>query len=292
MRLLVQAARAAVMAIATSASSLAAAAPVQIVAAENFYGDIAAQIGGARVAVHSILNNPQQDPHMFEASPSVARALTHAQLVIYNGAGYDPWMDKILSATPRQERRIIVASQLMETPPSANPHLWYDPRTMPKVAGAITDALSGLDPEGRPTYQGNLAHVLRALDELQHTISALRTRHAGIPVTATEPVCGYLSDALGFTMRNQALQLAVMNDTEPSPSQIRAFEDDLKTGQVKLLFYNSQEEDSFTKRVKHIAEEQHVPIVGVTETMPDGLTFQSWLRGQLSDIAAKLGDHP
>ncbi|MGS1118433.1 metal ABC transporter solute-binding protein, Zn/Mn family [Castellaniella sp. UC4442_H9] len=292
MRLLVQAARAAVMAIATSAGSLAAAAPVQIVAAENFYGDIAAQIGGPRVAVHSILNNPQQDPHMFEASPSVARALTHAHLVIYNGAGYDPWMDKILSATPGQERRIIVASQLMETPPGANPHLWYDPRTMPKVATAITDALSGLDPEGRPTYQGNLAHVLRALDELQHTISALRTRHAGIPVTATEPVCGYLSDALGFTMRNQALQLAVMNDTEPSPSQIRAFEDDLKTGQVKLLFYNSQEEDSFTKRVKHIAEEHHVPIVGVTETMPDGLTFQSWLRGQLSDIAAKLGDHP
>lgn len=291
MRLFAKIALATTMLVA-AASSLAASLPVQIVAAENFYGDIASQIGGARVKVQSILNNPEQDPHMFEASPSVARALTHARLVIHNGADYDPWMTKLLAAAPVQGRRTLMASQLLGTPPGANPHLWYDPRTMPKVAIAIASELSAIDPEGRAGYQDNLAQVLQALDQLRHTIASIRARHAGTPVTATEPVFGYMADALGFTMRNQPLQLAVMNDTEPSPSQIRAFENDLKTGQVRLLFYNGQEEDSFTKRVKDIAEEHHIPIVGVTETMPEGLHFQTWIGRQLSDIEARLASQP
>ncbi|MGE4452251.1 metal ABC transporter solute-binding protein, Zn/Mn family [Castellaniella sp.] len=272
---------------AVSAGSMAAT-PVPIVAAENFYGDIAAQIGGARVTVQSILNNPDQDPHMFEASPSIARALTHARLVVYNGADYDPWMEKLLKASPVQGRRTVVAAELLGTQAGANPHLWYDPAAMPAVASAIARHLGEIDPEGRETYQANLAKVARSLEQLQQTITAIRTRHAGTPVTATEPVFGYMSDALGFTMRNAAFQLAVMNDTEPSASQIRAFEDDLKTGQVKILFYNSQEEDSFTKRVLRIAREHRVPIVGVTETMPEGMHFQGWVAGQLSDIETKL----
>jgi zinc/manganese transport system substrate-binding protein len=278
--------------IAVSASNAAAAEPVRIVAAENFYGDIAAQIGGARVTVQSILSNPDQDPHMFEASPSIARALTHAQLVVYNGADYDPWMDKLLKASPVQERRTVVAAELLGTQEGANPHLWYDPAAMPAVATAIARQLGEIDPEGRAAYQANLAKVSRSLDQLRQTIATIRARHAGTPVTATEPVFGYMSDALGFTMRNEAFQLAVMNDTEPSASQIRAFEDDLKTRQVKILFYNSQEEDSFTQRVLRIAQEHHVPIVGVTETMPEGMHFQAWVAGQLSDIQAKLAAQP
>jgi zinc/manganese transport system substrate-binding protein len=278
--------------IAVSASNAAAAEPVRIVAAENFYGDIAAQIGGARVTVQSILSNPDQDPHMFEASPSIARALTHAQLVVYNGADYDPWMDKLLKASPVQERRTVVAAELLGTQEGANPHLWYDPAAMPAAATAIARHLGEIDPEGRAAYQANLAKVSRSLDQLRQTIAAIRARHAGTPVTATEPVFGYMSDALGFTMRNEAFQLAVMNDTEPSASQIRAFEDDLKTGQVKILFYNSQEEDSFTQRVLRIAREHQVPIVGVTETMPEGMHFQAWVAGQLSDIEAKLAAQP
>lgn len=292
MRLFTKIAVATTMLVAATAGSLAASLPIRIVAAENFYGDIASQIGGARVAVQSILNNPEQDPHMFEASPSVARALAHAQLVIHNGADYDPWMTKLLAAATAQDRRTIVASQILGTPPGANPHLWYDPQTMPKVAIAIASELSAIDPEGRTRYQDNLTQVLQALEQLQHTIASLRTHYAGTAVTATEPVFGLMADALGFTMRNQALQLAVMNNTEPSPSQIRAFENDLKTGQVRILFYNSQEEDSFTKRVKGIAEEHHVPVVGVTETMPAGLHFQSWIGRQLSDIQAKLASQP
>lgn len=269
-----------------------AATPVPIVAAENFYGDIAAQIGGARVTVQSILNNPEQDPHMFEASPSIARALAHARLVVYNGADYDPWMDKLLKASPVPARQTVVAAELLGTKAGANPHLWYDPAAMPAVAAAIARHLGEIDPEGRDAYQANLAKVSRSLDQLRQTIATIRARHAGTPVTATEPVFGYMSDALGFTMRNAAFQLAIMNDTEPGASQIRAFEDDLKTGQVKILFYNSQEEDSFTQRVLRIAQEHKVPIVGVTETMPEGMHFQAWVAGQLSDIETKLAAQP
>ncbi|CAM5222358.1 Manganese ABC transporter substrate-binding lipoprotein [Castellaniella defragrans] len=280
------------MLLVVPAQGLAAQDPVRIVAAENFYGDIAAQIGGSRVTVQNILNNPEQDPHLFEASPSIARALTHAQIVIYNGADYDPWMDKLLASAPAPQRHVVVASTLMRTRPGANPHLWYNPATMPAVATAIAQNLGTIDPEGKAFYQDNLARVSRSLEDLQHEIAALRARYAGTPVAATEPVVGYLSDALGFTMRNRAFQLAIMNDTEPSASQIQAFEDDLRTNQVKLLFYNRQEEDSFTKRVKRIAGEHHVPIVGVTETMPEGAHFQSWVAGQLSDIQAKLAAQP
>lgn len=266
----------------------AVAQPVQIVAAENVYGDIAAQIGGARVSVQSILNNPDQDPHLFEASPSVARALSNAQLVIYNGIGYDPWVDKLLAAAPASGRRVIAADKLTHASPDANPHLWYNPAVMPAVADAITRDLIALDPQGAGVYEHNHTKLAQALAQLDHEIAAIRTRHAGIAVTATEPVFNDMARALGFVMRNEALQLAIMNETEPSASQIQAFENDLRTGQVRLLFYNDQEENTFTRRVKRIAQEHHVPIVRVTETMPSNVHFQAWIGAQLSAITTQL----
>jgi len=126
-----------------------AAAPVHategqiaVVAAENFYGDIARQIGGDRVAVVSIMNNPDQDPHLFETTPSIVRQLAAAQIVILNGANYDLWMDKLLAATPRTGRTVIGAAQLTGRKPGDNPHLWYDPVTMPAVATALAEALA------------------------------------------------------------------------------------------------------------------------------------------------------
>ena len=118
-----------------------AADRIAVVAAENFYGDIARQIGGERVAVVSIMNNPEQDPHLFETTPAVVRQLAGAQIVILNGANYDPWMDKLLAAVPRPDRTVISAAQLTGRKPGDNPHLWYDPVTMPAVATALAEAL-------------------------------------------------------------------------------------------------------------------------------------------------------
>ena len=133
------------LAFGAAAPAHAAEGQIAVVAAENFYGDIARQIGGDRVAVVSIMNNPDQDPHLFETTPSIVRQLAAAQIVIINGANYDPWMDKLLAATPRTGRMVISAAQLTGRKPGDNPHLWYDPVTMPAVATALAEALAKAD---------------------------------------------------------------------------------------------------------------------------------------------------
>src|SRR6266404_1690460 len=185
-----------------AAGKSAEADAVPVVAAENFYGDLVQQLGGSQVAVTSILSNPDQDPHLFEASPSTARALSGAKLVVLNGADYDPWMEKLLTATPAVERQIIVVADLMGVKSGDNPHLWYKPDTMPTAAKAITAALVKLDGAHAADYQSRLANFLGSLQPLSAKISAMKTAYSGRPVTATEPVFGYMAEALGLEMRN------------------------------------------------------------------------------------------
>ncbi|SHI18698.1 metal ABC transporter solute-binding protein, Zn/Mn family [Pollutimonas bauzanensis] len=260
----------------------AASQPVNIVAAENFYGDIAEQLGGPHVRVTSILSKPDQDPHLFEASVSTAKALSGARLVIYNGIDYDPWMDKLLAAAKAPGRKTIVAAQLLGRKAGDNPHLWYDPATMPAVAKAIAAELEIADPANKADYRRRLQDVLASLQPLNEKIQAIRAQYAGAPVTATEPVFGYMAEALGLAMRNGEFQLAVMNDTEPSARQIAAFENDLKTAQVKILFYNKQVSDQAAERARRIALDHKVSVVGVTETKPAGKSYQEWMLDQLA----------
>jgi zinc/manganese transport system substrate-binding protein len=277
---------AALLLILPVAPAARAAVPIAVVAAENFYGDVAQQIGGPQVAVTSILSNPDEDPHLFEASPSVARAIAAARVVIYNGADYDPWIEKLLGAIAGHGRVAIDAASLIGRKPGDNPHLWYDPATMPAVAKALAGALTQRDPAHRVEYQRRLAHFLQSLRPRDSRIAALRARLAGTPVTATEPVFGYLLAALGMVDRNQRFQLAVMNNTEPSAGDVAAFEDDLRGHRVRLLIYNSQATDEVARRMVGIAKAAHIPVVGVTETEPPGLTYQVWIDNELDAVAA------
>ena len=266
----------------------ASAKPLTVVAAENFYGDLAQQIGGPAVHVTSILTNPNQDPHTFEASPSTARAIADAGLVVYSGADYDPWVANLLAASKAPDRKVIVVADLVHRKSGDNPHLWYDPQTMPVLAKALAAEFAGRDPAHRADYESRLQAFLASLEPMNRKIAELRQKYAGQPVSATEPVFGYMSDALGLDMRNQPFQIAVMNDTEPSASQIAAFEKDLKTRAVKVLFYNSQVTDDLTARLQKIAQESGVPIVGVSETEPPGLSYQAWMGGQLEATGKAL----
>ena len=250
-------------------------------AAENFYGDIAAAIGGEHVSVISVLSNPDQDPHLFEASPSVARDLAGARIVILNGAGYDPWVAKMLAANSAPDRLVIVAADLVHRATGDNPHLWYDPATMPAVAAALAAMLSEIDPADAADYAANLDRLRGGFETIATKISTIRARYAGRPVTATEPVFGYMAAALGLTMRNERFQLAVMNDTEPSARDTAAFEDDLRGHKVDVLFYNSQVTDPQVDRLLAIASQSHVPVVGVSETRPAGRSFVEWMIGEL-----------
>jgi zinc/manganese transport system substrate-binding protein len=265
-----------------------AAEPVHVVAAENFYGDVAKQIGGPSVRVTSILSNPDQDPHLFEASPSVAKNLSGAQIVIYNGVDYDPWMADLLKATKAPDRKAIVVADLIGKTSGDNPHIWYDPATMVVAARAIKDALVAADPADTAQYEKRLTAFEDSLKPIQDKIADLRKRSVGIPVTATEPVFGYMFEALGMEVRNGAFQLAVMNDTEPSPSQIAAFEDDLKNRKVKLFVYNSQATDPLAERMLKLAKASNIPVVGANETEPPGSNYQAWMTKELVAVDKAL----
>jgi zinc/manganese transport system substrate-binding protein len=266
----------------------ARAEPIAIVAAENFYGDVASQVGGSAVTVTSILASPDQDPHLFEASVSTARAIAAARIVIYNGADYDPWMTKLLSASRASRRVAIDVAALVGKKAGDNPHLWYDPPTMLAVATALAAALATLDPDRRADYENRRDGFIAALEPIDEKIAALRRQYSGVPITATEPVAGYLASAIELDMRNPRFQLAIMNDTEPSASEIAAFQNDLKTRAVKVLLYNSQSSGSLTERMRALARQSRVPVVGVAETEPAGLRYQDWMLSTLGAIEAAL----
>ena len=265
-----------------------AAGSIQIVAAENFYGDIAKAIGGGHVSVTSILSNPDQDPHLFEASPSVARNLAAARVVIYNGADYDPWVAKLLSANKEPDRATIVAADLVGKKPGDNPHLWYDPPTMPAVAKALAAELDAIDPANKTDYDTRLTALDASLQQIADKVAEIKGKYAGAEVTATEPVFGYMAAALGLTMRNDRFQLAVMNGTEPSARDTAAMEADLKGHKVKAFFYNNQVTDPLTDRLLKLANAANVPVVGVSETQPAGKNFAQWMLTELDATAKAL----
>jgi zinc/manganese transport system substrate-binding protein len=265
-----------------------AAGPLKLVAAENFYGDVAQQIGGPQVEVASVMSNPDQDPHLFETSPRVLRQLADAQIVIYNGADYDPWMPKLLTATPKPGRVAIVAADLVHRKAGDNPHLWYDPATMPAVAKALAAALTKADLAHAANYRARLAAFLASLKHIDDKIAALRQKYAGAAVTASEPVFGYMVAALGLRMRNERFQLSIMNDTEPAARDVAAFERDLKEHKVRVMFYNKQASDKIVQHLVALARANHVPVVGVTETVRPGMTFQQWLQSELADTEKAL----
>jgi zinc/manganese transport system substrate-binding protein len=203
---------------------------------------------------------------------------------VHNGIDYDPWLEKLLRVARSADRKKIVVADLVGKKAGDNPHIWYDPATMSALAKTLSDTLSIADPVHRAGYERRLAEFEESVKPIQAKIGELRQRLAGTPVTATEPVAGYLLDALGMQVKNHAFQLAVMNNTEPSASDFAAFENDLETHQVKLLVYNSQATDPLAERMQKIAKASGVPVVGVTETEPARMNYQGWMTSVLDAI--------
>ncbi len=179
-------------------------APIPAVAAENFYGDIATQLGGSRVGVTSVLADPDLDPHLFEINPAVGRAASKARIVIENGLGYAPWMGKLLTAAPRDGRRAITIGSLIGGKEGDNPHIWYDPRTMLALATAREAALATDDPAHTADYSRRLSAFRSSIAPIEARIASLRERLQGTDATATEPVFGAMFAALGMRVKNAA----------------------------------------------------------------------------------------
>jgi zinc/manganese transport system substrate-binding protein len=270
-------------------SAPALADPVKVVAAENFYGDMAKQIGGDNVAVTSILSNPDDDPHLFEASPDTAKALTDAKVVIVNGIDYDPWMEKLLSAHNAPGRKEIIVGKLVGHKPGDNPHLWYDPAYVKAAGKALVADLVAVDPAHKADYEQGYAKFVDSLKPLDDKIAAMRKSYAGQPVTASEPVFGYQAGLLGLKMHNEKYALAIMNNAEPTPSEVAGFENDLKGKKVKVMLYNAQASEPAVGKLVQLAKDNGIPVVGVSETEPPNSTYQGWMMGQLDALDKALG---
>lgn len=264
------------------------AAPINIVAAENFYGQLAKEIGGNQVNVQSIISSPDADPHLFTTSPSTSKAINQAQIIIYNGANYDDWMKQILSNVDSKKVIVINVADLMGVKSGQNPHLWYKPETFPKLAGLIAQKINLLEPKNQVRINSNLQKFTAEHNKVMQLISASKVKYAGTPVTATEPVYGYMSDAMGLNMQGLDFQWKIMNDTEPTPKIIANYQSLLTNKKVKVLFYNSQVSDSITKNMQDLAKKNAIPVVGVTETMPTNLTVNQWLTNEVVATSAAL----
>jgi zinc/manganese transport system substrate-binding protein len=265
---------------------------ITVVGAENEYSDVAAQIGGKYVTASAVMSNPNTDPHTFEASASVARELSAAQLVIQNGVGYDDFMAKLEKASPNSARRVITAQTVLGLPDSTrNPHLWYDPKTMPAVAAEIAADLEELDPTHKTTFERNLATFDDSLHAWTTALASFKSAHGGTPVAVTEPVADYALEAAGVDIKTPwSLQAAIMNDTDPSPQQSAAQDSLFTAKQVKVFLYNQQVTDSITAHYLSLAHANNVPVVGVYETMPTGYTYQRWMEAELAALSKAVTD--
>ena len=262
--------------------------PIRVVAAENFYGDVAQQVGGSRVIVSSILQNPSQDPHLFQAGASAARDVANANIVILNGAGYDHWMDVLLKGSRSDRRAVVHVDALAKFQAGDNPHLWYRLKAMRLLAGRLAEVMGQMDPQHRRGYLARGRVFVHGLRPLMREVELLKAHYAGVPVAATEPVFGYMAVAIGLDMKENGFQTAIMNGVEPSASQLIQFENDLRRHRVKVLIYNRQVTDRRTERLRHAAQAAGIPSVGVTETMPSGATYQSWMLEQLHELGEAL----
>jgi zinc/manganese transport system substrate-binding protein len=264
---------------------------INAVGAESQYANVLSQIGGRYVQVSSILDSPNTDPHTFEASTSVAKEVAQAQLIVQNGIGYDEFMDKIESATPNPGRKVIVAQHVLGLPDSTpNPHLWYDPKTMPAVADVMASDLAALDPAHRAYFQARLRTFDSSLTPWLHAISAFKHRYAGTAVATTEPVADYLLEAMGMKdVTPFAFQADIMNGVDPAPEDITLEDGFFTRHRVKVFCYNEQVVDSLTASIKQTAQSAGVPVVGVYETMPaPGYDYQSWMAAEVAAIEAAV----
>ncbi|HET9058965.1 MAG TPA: zinc ABC transporter substrate-binding protein [Acidimicrobiales bacterium] len=266
---------------------------VRVIAAESQYANVAAQVGGRYVRIDAVMTNPDTDPHDFEASLRVASEINQAQIAVQNGLGYDVFMSKLEAADGPRGQMVVVAGNLVRNAPDEadNPHLWYYPATMPAVAAQVAADLGRLQPWHRRYFSQRLALFDRSLLVWHRALVSLRRSGRGVAVAVTEPVANYLLQAAGLRVATpRALQLAVMNGTDPAPQDIAVQDLLIERHRVKALVYNEQVQDGVTKAFLAAARKAHVPVVGVYETMPArSYDYQHWVLSTVTDLARSIG---
>jgi zinc/manganese transport system substrate-binding protein len=263
---------------------------LQVIAGENFWGSIAAQLGGSRVEVTSIVTNPNTDPHEYESSATDARAFATADYVILNGAGYDDWGQKLLSANPSSSRKVFTVADLLNKKAGDNPHFWYNPDWVDRVADRITADYQALD-SADSAYFGQQREAFRnALKPYHDAIARIRSSFTGVPVGSTESIFVYMAQALGVNLISPPeFMQAISEGTDPPAQTVAEFQNQVSHRLIKVLIYNAQTSTPITENLKQLAAKDSIPVVGISETVePSTDSFQAWQTAQLASLQAAL----
>jgi zinc/manganese transport system substrate-binding protein len=276
--------------ITSYSNSIPCAQPMQIVAAENFWGSLVQQLAGSCGNVTSIVTDPNADPHEYESNAADARDITNARLVIVNGVGYDDWALKLISASNNPNQTVLNAANLLNVPNGSNPHLWYNPDYVNRTVKQMYLDLVAIDPSHAGYYKQNYANVTASLAQIDNRMTQIRQRFAGTRVASTESIFVYLANATGLDLISPpAFMDAVAEGNDPPVQSVIDFQNQLESGNVSVLVYNEQTVTPLTQQMKQIAVQHNVTIVGVTETIqPPDVPFETWMNGQLLQLQNAL----
>lgn len=271
------------------------ASTLDVVAAESPWGAVASAVGGPFVSVDDLVAKPNVDPHEFTATAADAAAVAQASVVVDNGAGYDDFMNQLLSTDAPGPRTVITAANVLDaTGPDVNPHLWYAIEKVPLMAHALAEAFSSHDPAHRSQYFANARAFDESLRPIDTTIATIRTQRFGAPVGETERVAGYLLDEAGLNVVTPiSFALSVESGTSPSAAATAEMTNALAKHAIDALVYNVQTQSPLTQSVRSQAHQANVPVVGVSEVVePLGASFVSWQQRQINELAQALGVSP
>jgi zinc/manganese transport system substrate-binding protein len=271
-------------------ASPALSGPLQVVVGENFWGSIASQIAGTDAHVVAIVADPNADPHDYESTTDDARAFAAANYVVLNGVGYDSWGDKLLAGNPNPARKVLHIGDLVGKKEGDNPHLWYNPAYVNQAAKQMEQDMAALDPAHASDYQKNYEALVQKLSVYQGKIQEIQQKYPGAKVAATEDIFEYLATAAGLDLVSPPeFTQAVAEGNDPSAQSIATFQNQLKSGQVKVLVYNMQTDTPLTENVKQLAVTQHIPVVGITETVtPANTSFEDWMDAEVTALENAL----
>src|SRR3954447_6631442 len=276
---------------ASNAPENGSAGKVPVAAAEDFWGSIAKQLGGVHAEVRSLISNPNSDPHDYEPTPADARAVASAKIVISNGIGYDPWIDKLLSANPVSGRAVLKVGDLVGLKEGANPHQWYSPSTVERVVAAMTEQYKKADPADAAYFdQQRISYETTALSGYKAAVADITAKFAGAPVGASESVLAPLARALKLNLVTpESFQHAISEGNDPTAADKATVDKKIAAKAILMFVVNSQNRTPDVRRLVGAARRRGIPVVSVTETLtPQGATFQDWQTRQLDALRAAL----
>jgi zinc/manganese transport system substrate-binding protein len=264
---------------------------VRVVAAENFWGSIASQLGGDRVQVTSVITSPATDPHDYEPTAADARTVAGARMVIVNGIGYDPWAEKLIAANPVSGRIVLNVGDLVGIKPGGNPHRWYSPTNVELMIDAIVQDYNKLAPKNAGYFaQQKTRFETNGLAQYKQLIATIKRKYHGVPVGASESIFAPLAQALGLKLLTPPTFLkAISEGSEPTAADKTRIDRQIAQKQIKAWVFNSQNSTPDVKRITDAARKQGIPVTTITETLvPASASFQDWQSRQLQALAAAL----